>query len=49
MNADQSVVWLSHLNAATAVVAPIPAKFTEANSSGKLTPIFSRRAVYGEH
>jgi len=43
------VVWLPHLNPATVVVAPAPAKFTEATSIGGLMLNFAHRAVDGEH
>jgi hypothetical protein len=50
LRADRtSVVWLPHLNPATVVVAPAPARFTEATAIGGLTLSFSRRAADGQY
>jgi hypothetical protein len=50
LRADRaSVVWLPHLNPATVVVAPAPARFTEASALGGLTLSFTRRAADGEY
>lgn len=50
LRADRAcVVSLPHLNPAAVIVAPAPAKFSQANPIGELSPKFSRRAIDGEY